>query len=249
MSKVFDIYKAIDAVAPFSTQMDFDNSGLLVGNSESDVRKVLICLDITRAVAEEAVGMGAELIISHHPIIFDPLKALMEGTALYDLVKNEISAICAHTNLDICQTIGVNRALSDALGFVNFRKAEYGDCLYIADLKVTSDVKALGETIGKKLNCRNLIYNDNGKQIKNIAFCSGAGGEFVFDAVRCADAFLTGEAHHHELIFASENKFPIFVAGHYSTERIFAPKLKSYLEKKFGDCSFGVSAAEKDPMI
>ena len=115
MVTVGEIYSYIDSIAPFDTQMDFDNSGLLVGSKNDKVDKVLLALDITNEVVEEANNLNANLIISHHPIIFKPIKSLSSDSIPYKLAKYGISAICAHTNLDMSNQ-GVNKCLADALG-------------------------------------------------------------------------------------------------------------------------------------
>ena len=90
MVKVNDIYKFIDSFAPFATSMDFDNCGLLVGNNNANVDNVLVSLDITNRVVEEAINLGANLIISHHPVIFKPMKNVMHDSVVYNLIKNDI---------------------------------------------------------------------------------------------------------------------------------------------------------------
>ena len=115
---IIDVYRALDQWAPFDTQMDFDNAGFLVGRGEREVRRVLVSLDITEAVAAEAGRWGAELIVSHHPVIFHPVKALTDqtstGRTLLLLAEQGIGAVCAHTNLDAAQG-GVNDCLARAL--------------------------------------------------------------------------------------------------------------------------------------
>lgn len=250
-STVNDIYNVIDEIAPFSSQMSFDNSGFLVGNIRSEVETALIVLDISRAAVDEAERIGAQLIISHHPVIFNPAKKVVAGTALYELIKSGISAVCAHTNLDLCPLIGVNRALSDSLELVNFTRADDSECMFTAELKKPVTAEQLAQLIKKKLNAPYLTYTKtkNEKLIKKIGFCSGSGGEFVFDAVESCDAYLTGEARHHELLFAVENDFPLFVAGHYATEKVFAAPLKKYLEEKITGVKFVISESEADPCV
>lgn len=115
MTIVKDIYEFIDDIAPFKTAMKFDNVGLIVGDINQKVNKVLLALDITNDVVEEAVKLGANLIISHHPVIFNALKKLNTNDVPYMLAKYNINAICAHTNLDISK-FGVNSSLAEILG-------------------------------------------------------------------------------------------------------------------------------------
>ena len=118
MATVRDIFAQMDQWAPFETQMDFDNAGFLVGRGEREVRKILVSLDITEPVVDEAAEWGADLIVAHHPVIFHPVKRLTDetptGRTLLALAERGIAAICAHTNLDAAQG-GVNVCLAQAL--------------------------------------------------------------------------------------------------------------------------------------
>ena len=124
MADVMEVYRALDNWAPFDTQMDFDNAGFLVGRGARAVSRVLVALDITEQVVEEAGGWGAQLIVSHHPVIFHPVKTITDasplGRTLLRLAELGIAAICAHTNLDAV-TGGVNDVLAQALGLTPHR--------------------------------------------------------------------------------------------------------------------------------
>lgn len=125
MATVREIYQYLDGLAPFSLQMEFDNAGFLVGRGERAVSKILVSLDITEEVAEEAAELGAELIVSHHPVIFRPAKSVTDGDpdgrVLLALAEHRIAAICAHTNLDAVAG-GVNDALAQKLGLVQIEQ-------------------------------------------------------------------------------------------------------------------------------
>ena len=121
MATVREVYQYLDGLAPFSLQMDFDNAGFLVGRGDRTVTKILVSLDITEEVAAEAAEVGAELIVSHHPVIFHPARSVTDGgpdgRILLSLIEHGIAAICAHTNLDAVAG-GVNDALAQKLGLV-----------------------------------------------------------------------------------------------------------------------------------
>lgn len=102
--KVSAIYEFLNEYAPFSVQDKFDNSGFLVGDMNAPVKGICLCLDITNDVIKEAVANKANLIISHHPVIFDPLKSVTEGMPVYELIKNKLNAVCVHTNADMTKT-------------------------------------------------------------------------------------------------------------------------------------------------
>ena len=116
------VYEALDRKAPFSLQMDFDNAGFLVGYGDAPVSHILVALDITMPVIEEAAAWGAQLIVSHHPVIFHPVRSLRDndptGRKLLALAERKMAVICAHTNLDAVQD-GVNDQLAKALGLSN----------------------------------------------------------------------------------------------------------------------------------
>ena len=170
---VGDVYRYIDAFAPFNTQDKFDNSGLLVGSMESPTTKVAVCLDITRKTAEEAAQKGAELIVSHHPLIFHKLSAVEKHNPLNILIKNDISAICAHTNLDICKG-GVSDEMLELLGFKGETKvlepihsdgSGYGRIIEV-NFSPTADF--LAEMCKKAFHCTAVRYYDSGRSIKTI---------------------------------------------------------------------------------
>ena len=132
MAAVTEIFEAMDRWAPFETQMDFDNAGFLVGRGGREVRKILVALDITEEVAEEAERWGAQLIVAHHPVIFHPARQITDGTStgrvLLRLIEGGVAAVCAHTNLDAAQD-GVNECLARALGLTEMEPLPPGGVL------------------------------------------------------------------------------------------------------------------------
>lgn len=119
MTRVSDIFEFIDGFAPFDSAMDFDNVGFLVGNEQAPVERCLLALDVTLDVIEEAKSLGASLIVSHHPVIFEAIRALRHDSIPHLLARTGISVICAHTNLDMAP-FGVNSCLAKALFFARF---------------------------------------------------------------------------------------------------------------------------------
>lgn len=148
MASVGEIYSYLDRIAPFKQQEKWDNSGLLAGDKQQQVTKCLLALDITNDVVNEAVISGARLIISHHPIIFNPIKSVTAQSepVVYRLIKHDISAICAHTNLDLAQG-GVNDVLAQALGLKQLKGLksiptdEYFKIVVFVPKKNAEDVK------------------------------------------------------------------------------------------------------------
>ena len=126
MSNVNDVLYFLDVLAPFDTSMGFDNTGILVGGKNKKVSKILLTLDVTREAVEKAISIGAELIVSHHPVIFNPMKRISDESIQYMLIRNDISVISAHTNLDKAEG-GVNDALALKLGLSDIQSVESED--------------------------------------------------------------------------------------------------------------------------
>ena len=171
MSRICDIYDIIDAVAPFSSQLSFDNSGLIVGDRATVVTRALICLDITQAVVEEAAKINANLIISHHPVIFTPVKSFSGRDIAYQLAKRDIAALCCHTNLDISPICGVNIALGSRLGLRNLRTEDVfdKDCvLFSGELDHELSPLQLAEQVKSRLGAEYVQLIDAGRPVKKV---------------------------------------------------------------------------------
>ena len=134
MTLINDILEFTESFAPSDSAASFDNVGLLVGSGTTSVSKALLALDITKEVVEEAAEIGAQLIISHHPVIFNPLKSMSKDSVPYMLAQNSLSALCLHTNLDIAWDTGVNLCLANTLGLENITFYE-GEFLVSGKLK------------------------------------------------------------------------------------------------------------------
>lgn len=249
MARICDIYDIINGAAPFESQLAFDNSGLLVGDRATEVTRALLCLDITREVIDEAAGMNANLIISHHPVIFDPLKSMSSQDPAYLLAKNGIAALCCHTNLDISPVCGVNVALANRLGLRSIKPEEaFGeDCvLYSGELEQPMEPEDFARHVKERLSAGSVKLIPGEGSVKRVFLCSGAGGGFApYAAIRGGDAYLTGEMKHHEALEAKKTGLTCVVAGHYETERVFAEYLAAYLKKRAPETGFLVSRAER----
>ena len=249
---VESVYKAMNEIAPFSSSMDFDNTGLLIGDPEREVKTVLLCLDATLDVLEEAERVGAELIISHHPIIFSPLRRIQKGDRVYEIVRSGISVISAHTNLDKAFPFGVNHALAEALHLQNIHGViPDGDEFigFMGELENEMTPEEFGYKIKDALDIQFLNYVPVKKTIRNVCVVGGSGGEYFADAAKSgADAFVTGEVKHHEAIEAVMRGIALYEAGHYHTEILFREMLKNILEQKCPGIKFLVSEKEQSPM-
>lgn len=229
MAKVKDFYDYLNSIAPFKTQEDWDNSGMLVGDMNAEVKKVAVVLDITPEEIEKAKAIGADLIISHHPVIFSPIKSVTKGSVPYELVASSINALCCHTPLDIADG-GTNDSLAELLG-INVTRAD-DPILRLGTVEPTT-AATLAEKIAKALNTK-VRYADAGRPIKKIAICTGAGCSLI-EAAGEIDAFITGDASHHNFLDCVSEGITLIAAGHYETEIVVVPVLVKKLQIQFPD--------------
>lgn len=229
MAKVKDFYGYLNSIAPFETQEDWDNSGMLVGDMNAEVKKAAVVLDITHEEIKKAKAIGADLIISHHPVIFNPIKSVTKGSVPYELVASSINALCCHTPLDIAGG-GTNDSLAELLG-INVTRAD-DPILRLGTVEPTTAQELAGK-IANTLNTK-VRYADAGKTIKKIAICTGAGCSLI-EAAGEIDAFITGDASHHNFLDCVQEGITLIAAGHYETEIIVVPVLVKKLQAQFPD--------------
>lgn len=250
MTKVKNIFNFIDEIAPFEKALSFDNCGLIIGEMEKEVKNTLLSLDITKDVIEEAKNLNANLIISHHPIIFKPISSIKIDSTVSLLCKNNINAICAHTNLDIAEK-GVNFQLAQKLNLQSLTPLTYEEekpMGLIGNLSREFTCEKFAEYVKNSLNCKGVRYTEfKDKKIKTVAVCSGSGGEFYKAAYeKGADVIVTGEVKHNQIINANELGLMVVDAGHYKTENVILEPLKNMLEEKFKDSNFYLSKSFTD---
>ena len=244
MTTIKQIYDFLNDFAPFENSLSFDNTGLLIGNFETEVKKALVALDITSKVIDEAVSMGANLIITKQPIIFKPLKNLKFDDIASKMIINGINAICAHTNLDVAPK-GVNFQLAKRLNLSNLiplTHEENQPMGLVGTLEKEMAPKEFAEFVKENLECNGLRYTGTNRKIKKVGVCSGSGGCFVKEAKKQhCDAFVTGEIKHSDILLAGELDLMIVDAGHYKTENVIIEPLCNELSKRFKDVDFATS--------
>lgn len=230
MIKVQDVMNKLEELAPFSLTPKGDNSGLLVGDLDSSVTKIMVCLDITNRVVKQAVEDGYELIVSHHPVIFNPLYTLSNENPAVLAVSNGISCICSHLPLDLSEN-GINKMIFNLLEqnvckMDIVSKISDFECGYICDLSIPQNCNDLAEKLKQIFGCHTVRYNATDKPIERIAFCSGAGGSMLNDVLlKGATAYITGDVKHDQFITAQNSAITIFDCGHYHTEAIVVNKI------------------------
>ena len=237
-----DIYKAHNDVAPFHTQESWDNSGFLVGDPDKEVRRVALALDVTMDTLQQAKEFGADLLVSHHPVIFHPLKVVMAETPVYYVIQNDIGVISAHTCWDVADG-GVSDVLASALGLQDIHGIvpnEDGICMLRAGKLPTPALASdFAGVIAEALDTVGRVTEPK-KTIRTVAVCGGAGASFLPDltALGGIDAFVTGDSKHNDYLDAIDDGIVLFAAGHYETENVSIPVLKSILEDAFPELTF-----------
>lgn len=254
MKTVKDIFDFLNTLAPVQLKMSFDNVGILAGNENSPVKKCLLALDITDDVIDEAIALRADVIVSHHPLIFHELKSVVEsdlvGRKLIKLIKNDISAVCMHTNLDIAHG-GVNDALMTALGGmvsgflepcgVDSEQNPVG-CGRIGELAEDTDLQSFLSICKSALKTNGLRYHDAGLPVKRLAVMGGSGGDCIALAKSLGcDTYVTADIKYNGFLDAKELGINLIDADHFCTENVIIPVLHEKLSEKFGDVEFIIS--------
>ncbi len=241
--KIKEVVNALEKFAPLPLQEDYDNAGLQVGLTETEVTGALLCLDITEKIIDEAIERGCNLVVSHHPLIFRALKRVSDGNevqrCVMKAIKNDIAIISMHTNID------------NAVGGVNYKMAEKMSLAHVQllapkivdgmecgsgvvgclpePMEAKTFVGMLKETFGVECVQANALLQ---RPISKVAVCGGAGAFLLGDAVAAgADAFVTGEMHYHEF-FDHDQQIQICVIGHYQSEQFTNEIFKSIIEEK-----------------
>jgi dinuclear metal center YbgI/SA1388 family protein len=235
---VKDIFNFLNSLYPVKAAMDFDNVGILIGNPESNVSKALVVLDCTLEAVKIAKDNGCQLIVSHHPVIFSPLKTILKGSVQYEIIKNDLSVISMHTNLDTGLD-GVNDVLCEVLGVENASSLPVSDGFTIKKGVLPSvSANCLAKAIKERLG-GGVKYVDGGRKITNVLVCGGSGGNYIEDAISGGyDALITADVKHHHFLIAYDNNISLFDAGHFNTEDVVIDPLKQKLQKEFNDCNF-----------
>ena len=249
MATALDILQFIESIAPVELKMDWDNVGLLCGRSDKEVSTVLVALDPFPHVCEEAAEVGADLLVTHHPLIFEAMKAVTPqttvGQAVMKLIANDITAINAHTNLD-CAEGGVNDTLAQQLELQDVSVIGSEHLLRAGDFE--SSLPAFLEHVKAKLGCHGLRYVDGGKSVSKVAVGGGSCGSELMEVIQAGcDTFVTADVKYNQFWDAKAYGINLIDAGHYQTEnpicKVLAekiqaafPQLQVVLAKNHNDC-------------
>ena len=237
---VRDFYLLINEIAPFETQAEFDNSGLLIGSPAAEVSCVLLALDVTEAVINEAVSLGAQLMFSPRRQLTDED---YEGRLIRRLVRENISLIAAHTNLDQA-SCGVNDTLAELCGLTEVSGEGFFRCGLLAE---TMTASACAEELSRRLGTTVRLMGPEDAKIRKIGLCSGGGSDELISAAEAGcDAFISGEIKHHLALAMADSGLVAFECGHFATEEPAMEVLAVALQKALPalECNVRVYVSE-----
>ncbi len=256
--KVKEITDTIEAFAPLSFQASYDNSGLIVGRHEREVHGVLIAVDLTLEVLAEAERLGADMIVTHHPIIFSPLKRLTSANyveqCVEQAIRKDIVIYAAHTNLDSAPD-GMSWRLGELLGVERMSVLELNDPKSGAGFGIvgelaqpTSTVEYI-DSIAQRLSLKSLRHSQATKQcVQRVAICTGSGGSMI-GAVKscCADIYITADLRYNDF-FEAQKHFTIVDIGHYESEFCAIEIIFDILSKKITNFALHKSVCGVNPV-
>ncbi len=250
-----EIIKVIEETYPVEAAMGFDNVGLLVGRLEKEVHKIYIAIDATDEVIQRAADFGADMLVTHHPLIFSPLKRITNqdfiGRRVVQLLQNDISYYAMHTNYDV---LGMADLARDILGLQNADVLE-------ETWESTSGSEGIGR-IGSLVETTTLeeccnfvkccfeldsvrVFGDLNQKVSRVAICPGSGKSVIDTAIaKGADVLIAGDIGHHEGIDAVARGLSVIDAGHYGTEYIFIEDMKEYFNQKLPELIIETAAIE-----
>ena len=240
MATVHEIEQRLFSWAPRESAMDWDNVGHLVGDPEQEVERILVALDITERVVQEAIDCGAQLIVSHHPVMNvrwheREMQTLRPDTRLGGLltmlVKNDISAVCMHTNLDAADG-GVNDCLAHALGLSGLSMLNEEKIGRIGTLSCEIPLEEFLPAVVKSLGCSGLRFRDGGKPVHRVAVGGGACRDYIPQVIaQGCDTFVTADLRYND--FLDTHGLNLIDAGHYPTENVVCEAVRAYLARSF----------------
>ncbi len=256
--RVKDITQYLETIAPLAYQENYDNAGLIVGYAETPVTGILLALDSTEAIIDEAIAKGCNLVVAHHPIVFKGLKKLngnnyIERTVI-KAIKNDIAIYAIHTNLDNVSG-GVNFMIAEKIGLQNVQilakknqNPEIGSGA-VGHLTESMTASHFLSYLKTKMNLSVVRHTAIGENpISKVAVCGGSGGFLLNDAIMAqADVFVTADYKYHEF-FDADNQILICDIGHYESEVFTKELLLRFLSKKFANFAVKLAQTNTNPI-
>lgn len=243
-ASVKTVFDFLNEIAPFETAEPYDNVGLLIGSMHAMVERILVALDATAAVVQEALDLDAQLIVTHHPLMFGGTKRLLydsyEGGVIAAIVQNGLHLIAAHTNLDLSAELSGSACLARRLGLENVRQEGF---VLVGDLK-DGEMSAglLREKIAEAEGDAVYLFGDENAKVQTLGISGGAyDGGFEQARMMGAQAYLTGEVKHHNALAAVGSGFVLYQGGHFGTENPLVPELAQALQNHLNKLKYSVT--------
>lgn len=249
------IIEFFESWAPERTQMAYDNSGLLVGSPRQEVTGVLTCLDVTAEVIDEALSNQLNLIVAHHPIIFEKLARINPdeptGQLLYTLIRNNLLIYAAHTNLDAAMN-GVSYVLAEALGLTDLTflapGADQTGFGVVGTLAGPMATDAFLTHVAEKLGAKHIRHSGSVRRITRVAVCGGSGASLIGAAKASgAQAYVTADIKYHDF-FNGTDDFLLVDAGHYETEFPAVDRMRERLSGAFPGLPVRATSCVTNPL-
>ena len=250
--KLKEFCEMMEAIAPKSLALDFDNVGLLIAPDHDDISKILVALDLTVTVAQEAIDGGYDLVLTHHPIFFEPVRSISpsvcETAAAYRLIRHGIGHFSAHTNLDACSG-GVNDTLAGLLHLTDVKPLPPENLGRMGTLPQPMPFREFAVLCESVLHARGRFTGDFDRMIRTVALIGGSGGGDTANVYESGcDAFVTGEMKHHEALQAEFLGINCCVLGHYETEFPVMKTLISRLQNENYDVQYLLTHTGNAPL-
>jgi len=258
--KIKEVLSALERFAPLPLQESWDNAGLQVGLTETEVSGALLCLDVNERIVDEAVRKGCNLIVSHHPLLFRGLKTISDLTdvqrTVVKAIENRVCVVSMHTNMDNARG-GVNFKIAEKLGLEDVRffapktvdgiEAGSGVIGRLTTAMASDDfVLAVKKAFDVECAMCNELLR---RPVSTVAICGGAGDFLLDEAVSAgADAFITGEMHYHQY-FGYEQRIQICVIGHYQSEQFTSEIFRDIIAKACPDVKTFIAETSTNPIL
>ena len=257
--KCCEIIEKLETLSPVLYAEEWDNIGLLAGRRDKEVRTIYIALDATDEVISEAVAVKADMLLTHHPLIFKKLGRIdtedFIGRRVWQLIRNDISYYAMHTNFDV---MGMADAAADELSLTDRQvlNVTYEDdiskegCGRVGRLAKRMSVSDCAELVKKQFKVPNVrVFGDPGDIVEVAAVLPGSGGDYIKEALRAgADVMITGDIDHHEGIDAVAQGLTVIDAGHYGIEKLFIPYMEEFLKRELPELSI-YKADIREPFV
>ena len=246
-----DILEKIEARYPRKYACDWDNVGLLVGREDKEIQKIYIALDATDEAIEEAIANGADMLLTHHPMIFKGMKRVTQedfiGRRIIRLIQNDMVYYAMHTNFDV---MGMADLAADYLGISDTRVLEITSVSETGEegigrygsLKKEMTVRECCEEVKQAFSLENVkVFGNLERKVKTAAISPGSGKSVISNALQAGvDVLITGDIDHHEGIDAVAQNMTVIDAGHYGVEHIFIPYMEQYLKREAKELEIAV---------